>query len=167
MTLTPAVIEYCKQQLDITNWLMPAENVIGQHVIYEQFIEHTKLNFLPKVVFYISLNDAYGMPREKTDGPRGDLGYRLKVDTSKVFSFNNNKNPLTTMETKNEALAQGTNEGNGAEGENVSNGATGKEQEAGAPAEQGTTSEEGPEDSGETVDAPAAEASEEGEKEGE
>jgi len=57
----------------------PAEIVTASHILYKDFIANTKWKSVPKVVYYIVMNNAYGEAFEKDAA--GLLGRRLKLVT--------------------------------------------------------------------------------------
>jgi hypothetical protein len=83
MILTRELIEYAKKEVQISQILSKGEKVIAQHILYEQFIEKTKWKSLPKLIFYILLEEEFGAPYLKDSN--GDLGYSL--------IFNNDQKP--------------------------------------------------------------------------
>lgn len=79
MYLTPEVIEeatkcICKESF------VPTEEVIPQHILFNQFHEHYP-NF-PKLIFYIVIDNLFGFAVEKAENK--DLGRRLKFDINLV-----------------------------------------------------------------------------------
>jgi hypothetical protein len=62
----------------ITEVLVPGEKVIAKHILYQQFMEWFDRD-LPKVFFYIVMDNVFGCAREKDDA--GNLGYRLQMST--------------------------------------------------------------------------------------
>lgn len=58
------------------------EEVTPKHILYEQYIEYLKKP-LPKVVFYIIMDDLFGNRLGKTDNKglyKYYLGYKLKLN---------------------------------------------------------------------------------------
>jgi len=77
LTLTPEVIEYAKNEVKVETHFEASDIVIAQHILYNMFLENTKWKGLPKLIFYILLNQTYGLPHLKDAD--GYLGYALKI----------------------------------------------------------------------------------------
>jgi hypothetical protein len=77
MFLTPEAIEYCKNELQIQNDFEPSETVTANHLLFEQWQQKTKRFKLPKMIFYIIMDETYGASNVKDAD--GNLGRALKV----------------------------------------------------------------------------------------
>lgn len=77
MTLTPEVVEYAKKEVGIKKYFVPSETCIANHILFNQFIEGTKWKSLPKVIFYILMNEEYGLPHFMDENK--NLGYKLSL----------------------------------------------------------------------------------------
>jgi hypothetical protein len=77
MVLTAELIEHAKQDVDIKQYFLPSETCTPKHLLFKEFIEGTKWKGLPKVIFYIIMDDEY--PQSIGKAVNGDLGYFLKL----------------------------------------------------------------------------------------
>jgi hypothetical protein len=77
MVLTPELIEHAKKEVDITQYFQPSEVCTPKHELFKQFIEGTKWKGLPKIIFYILMDDLF--PSSIKKAPCGDLGYSLQL----------------------------------------------------------------------------------------
>lgn len=77
LNLTPEVVAYAKEQVAIEQFYEQSDTVTAQHVLYNEFIEETKWKGLPKILFYILLNETFGFPNLKDAD--NNLGYALKL----------------------------------------------------------------------------------------
>jgi hypothetical protein len=91
MTLTPEVIEFAKKEVNLSAYYRKCDTVTAQHILFKNFTEGTKWGGLPKLIFYILLNDTFGMPRLKD--ANGDLGYGIELMIS-------DKNPERSIATE-------------------------------------------------------------------
>lgn len=80
LQLTPEVIAYARKEVDLKSLLKPAEKVTANHILYQQFIEGTKWKGLPKVIFYIIIEQEFGSAMGKDE--KGLLGYKLQLINS-------------------------------------------------------------------------------------
>lgn len=77
MTLTPEVIEMAEKELDVKSLYEASENVTASHILFQYFIENTKWKGLPKFIYYIIMDNAFGQAFEKDEN--GLLGRRLSL----------------------------------------------------------------------------------------
>lgn len=77
MTLTPEVIAFCKQELQIQNDFSPNDIVVANHELFDQWREATQRYKLPKLVFYILMDEVFGATSQKDSN--GNLGRKLKI----------------------------------------------------------------------------------------
>lgn len=77
MNVTPELVEYAKKEIGIAQYIEPADKVTANHILFKHFQERTKWKQVPKIIFYILMQEQYGPPYEKDI--KGDLGYRLEV----------------------------------------------------------------------------------------
>lgn len=77
MNLTPEVIEMAEKELDVKSIYEPSEKVIANHVLFQNFIDKTQWKGLPKVIYYIVMDNAFGMAQEKDED--GFLGRKLSI----------------------------------------------------------------------------------------
>lgn len=61
----------------LSECLVKSETVTAKHILFQNYIDLIKKP-LPKIFFYIILEEIFGQPTGKDD--RGDLGYHLKVN---------------------------------------------------------------------------------------
>lgn len=83
MTLSPEVIEMAEKELDVKSHYIPADEVTANHILYKLFIDGTKWKGVPKLIYYIVMDNTFGMSWEKDKD--GFLGRRiiLKVQNDK------------------------------------------------------------------------------------
>lgn len=85
MTLTPQTIDAYKQILSnpskhgfnfkpLNECFSKSETVTAQHILFDSYVGYIAKP-LPKVVFYIIMQEIHGQPFEKDE--KGCLGYRL------------------------------------------------------------------------------------------
>jgi hypothetical protein len=78
MILSPELIEFAKKEIQIGHHFKEGKKVIAQHTLHKMFTEATKWKHLPKIIFYILLQDHFGPPRLKDDA--GNLGYQIMLN---------------------------------------------------------------------------------------
>lgn len=78
MILTPELIEEAKKEIGIQQYFNIVDVATATHLLFKEFIEKTKWKGLPKIIFYILMDDLF--PIAKADD--GNLGYKaiLKQD---------------------------------------------------------------------------------------
>jgi len=71
--LTPELISAIKEKLPMERFV-PSEKVIAQHELFNQF----KVDYpnLPKLVFYICMDEIFGVCHEKDE--QNDLGRKIQ-----------------------------------------------------------------------------------------
>lgn len=77
MVLSPELIEHAKKEVDITQYFLQSETCIPKHLLFKEFTEGTKWKQLPKIIFYILMDELFASSIGKADN--GDLGYFLKL----------------------------------------------------------------------------------------
>lgn len=77
MVLTPEVIEHAKKEINIQQYFIRSGKFTPKHLLFQKFIEGTKWKGLPKVIFYILMDDLY--PRSIGKAECGNLGYSLDL----------------------------------------------------------------------------------------
>lgn len=77
MTITPEVIEMADRELQVKSLYEPSENVTASHILYEEFVAKTKWKRVPKIIYYIVMDNAFGQSFEKDNA--GYLGRRLAL----------------------------------------------------------------------------------------
>lgn len=77
LQLTPEVVAFATKEVDIQQYYEPAEAATPKHLMYNDFIEKTKWKGLPKVLYYIIMDQAFFAQIAKAAS--GDLGYKLKL----------------------------------------------------------------------------------------
>jgi hypothetical protein len=77
MLLTPEVIDMAKKEIPLTEYYNEVETVTAQHILFKLFIEGTLWKGVPKMIFYILLQDFFGPPHLKDKN--GDLGYAIQL----------------------------------------------------------------------------------------
>ncbi len=75
MVLTPEVIEHAKKEVQIEQYFKTSETATAAHVLFNEFTEKTKWHRLPKIVFYILMDDLY----PKAKAADGNLGYLVTL----------------------------------------------------------------------------------------
>lgn len=78
MTLTPEVVEYAKKEVGIEQFYEKAETATPKHILFKEFTEQTKWKGLPKVIYYILMDELF--PQAKAAD--GNLGYMAKLKTT-------------------------------------------------------------------------------------
>ncbi len=78
MNLTPEVIEHAKKEVEIKQYFTPSEQATAKHTLYNEFIQKTKWKGLPKIIFYILMDDLF--PIKKASD--GNLGYCATLITT-------------------------------------------------------------------------------------
>jgi hypothetical protein len=76
LQLSPQLIEMAKKEIEITQYYEPSEICTANHILFKEFIEKTKWKGVPKIIYYIVMNETYGQPEHKDEN--GNLGYKLK-----------------------------------------------------------------------------------------
>lgn len=77
MVLSPELIEHAKKEINIQQYFIRSETFIPKHLLFQKFIEGTKWKALPKLIFYIIMDDIY--PRSIGKAECGNLGYCLDL----------------------------------------------------------------------------------------
>lgn len=77
MQLTPELIEHAKKEVEITQYFISTATCTPKHLMFKEFTEKTKWKGLPKVIFYILMDNLY--PKHIAKAPNGDLGYCLEI----------------------------------------------------------------------------------------
>lgn len=77
MTLSPEMIEHAKKEINIQQYFIRSEVCTPKHLLFKEFTEKTKWANLPKIIFYILMDELY--PRSIAKAPNGDLGYLLEI----------------------------------------------------------------------------------------
>jgi len=77
MVLSPELIERAKSEMQIEQYFQPSDICIPKHELFKQFIEGTKWKGLPKIIFYILMDDIFASAISKA--PCGNLGYSLEL----------------------------------------------------------------------------------------
>jgi len=77
MQLTPELIDVVKKEVDLKSMYDQCEEVTAQHILHQQFLEKTRWKGMPKIIFYILLQDAFGQPYRKDE--KGDLGFAIQL----------------------------------------------------------------------------------------
>ena len=77
MQLTPEIIEMAKKEVAIAQYFTPSEEATAKHLLFKEFVTKTKWSGLPKVVFYLLMDDLY--PIKKASD--GNLGYCVTFKT--------------------------------------------------------------------------------------
>ncbi len=80
MILTPEVIEHAKKEVDITQYFISAETATPKHLLFKEFTEKTKWKGLPKIIFYILMDQLYQIGK----ADNGDLGYMASLKNVEV-----------------------------------------------------------------------------------
>ena len=77
MQLTPEVIEMAKKEVAIAQYYTAAQEATAKHLLFGQFTEKTKWKNLPKIIFYILMDELY----EVKKAADGNLGYCVTFKT--------------------------------------------------------------------------------------
>ena len=77
MILTPELIEHAKKEINMQHYFVRSEVYTPKHLLFKKFIEGTKWKGLPKLIFYIIMDDLY--PRSIGKAESGELGYCLEL----------------------------------------------------------------------------------------
>lgn len=77
MILSPELIEYAKNEINIQQYFIMSEKCIPKHILFKEFTEKTKWKGVPKIIFYILMDDLY--PKSIAKAPDGNLGYCLEL----------------------------------------------------------------------------------------
>lgn len=77
MVLSPELIEHAKEEVNIQQYFIVSEVCIPKHLLYKEFTEKTKWKGLPKLIFYILMDDLY--PNSISKAADGNLGYCLEL----------------------------------------------------------------------------------------
>lgn len=73
MILSPELIEHAKKEVQIEQYFDPSETAIAKHIVFKEFTEITKWKSLPKIIFYILMDELYTVGK----APDGNLGYKV------------------------------------------------------------------------------------------
>lgn len=77
MVLSPEVIELAKKEVNIQQYFARSEKCTPKHLLFKEFTEKTKWKGLPKLIFYILMDELY--PNSIAKAPDGNLGYCLEI----------------------------------------------------------------------------------------
>ncbi len=88
MTLTPEAVEAYLHIMEnpaeynfdfkpLSQLLVKSDKITAQHILYREYIDCIQNSNIPKVIFYIILQDKYGACHGKDDA--GCFGYYLTV----------------------------------------------------------------------------------------
>lgn len=77
MIITSEFVAYAKQEVDIKQYFSPSETCTPKHIVFKEFTEGTKWQHLPKIIFYILMDDTFGSAIGKA--ANGDLGYFVEL----------------------------------------------------------------------------------------
>lgn len=77
MILTPELIEHAKKEINIQQYFIRSKTFTAKHILFQKFVESTKWKGLPKVIFYILMDELY--PRSIGKAECGNLGYCLEL----------------------------------------------------------------------------------------
>lgn len=77
MVLTAELIEHAKSEVNITQYFIESKACTPKHLMFKEFTEKTKWKGLPKIIFYILMDDTY--PQSIAKAQNGDLGYCLEI----------------------------------------------------------------------------------------
>jgi len=66
-----------KKEVDIKQYFLPSETCIPKHLLFKEFTEGTKWERLPKIIFYILMDELSETSIGKA--ANGDLGYFLEL----------------------------------------------------------------------------------------
>lgn len=77
INLSPELISFARKEIEIKQYFETVEVCTANDILYKQFIESTKWKGLPKLIFYIVMDEEYG----QCDGKNfeGNLGRFLKI----------------------------------------------------------------------------------------
>jgi len=71
LNLSPDVIEMAKRDVAIEQYYTPANDATPKHVLFKEFVDKTKWKGLPKIVYYILMDELYPIKKAAD----GNLGY--------------------------------------------------------------------------------------------
>lgn len=77
MILSPELIKHAKNEVNIQQYFIQSETCTPKHLLFQQFIEHTKWKGLPKLIFYILMDETF--PKSISKATDGNLGYCLEL----------------------------------------------------------------------------------------
>lgn len=77
MVLSPELIEHAKKEINIQQYFIRSATFTPKHLLFQKFIEGTKWKGLPKVIFYILMDELY--PQSIGKAECGNLGYCLDL----------------------------------------------------------------------------------------
>ena len=77
MYLTPELVAAFKNKLTIDKDFEPAEKDTASHVLYKEWKAFTGYDGIPKLIFYILMDEIYGPTGEVDES--GCLGRKLKL----------------------------------------------------------------------------------------
>lgn len=97
MVLTPELIEHAKKEVNIQQYFIQSEICIPKHVLFQKFIENTKWKGLPKLIFYILMDDLY--PKSISKATDGKLGYCLELLVKPVDDITSDESGQPTPAT--------------------------------------------------------------------
>jgi hypothetical protein len=75
MVLTPELIEHAKKEVQIEQYFQKSETATAKHILFKEFTEGTKWKGLPKIIFYILMDELYGQAKAAD----GNLGYLVTL----------------------------------------------------------------------------------------
>lgn len=77
MILSPELIEHAKNEVNIQQYFILSETCTPKHLLFKDFTEKTKWKGLPKLIFYILMDETF--PKSIAKAPDGNLGYCLEI----------------------------------------------------------------------------------------
>ncbi len=77
MVLSPELIEHAKKEINMQQYFIRSKEFTPKHLLFKKFIEGTKWKGLPKIIFYIIMDELY--PRSIGKAKCGNLGYSLDL----------------------------------------------------------------------------------------
>jgi hypothetical protein len=78
LNLSPEVIEMAKREVAIEQYFTLAEDATPKHILFKEFVEKSKWKGLPKIIFYILMDELY--PIKKASD--GNLGYCVTFNST-------------------------------------------------------------------------------------
>lgn len=97
MVLSPEIIEHAKKEVNLQQYFARSEKCTPKHLLFKEFIEKTKWKGLPKLIFYILMDELY--PRSIAKAPNGDLGYLLEIVAKPIEDIISDSRDQPTPET--------------------------------------------------------------------
>lgn len=79
MNITPEIINELIKQIGPVNLYEPSEAVTPKHIMYGEFVKQTGHKHIPKLVYYIIMDQVFLASTGKADS--GELGYKLQLKT--------------------------------------------------------------------------------------